>query len=224
MDNVFNCKRLFYSNEVFYYFKDILRNLSYTNDGQTCTEYLNLLEENERFTQEELEKKFNSSKFKSYIKEDHNKTVMESLEEPGPHIFINQNSVKKLSSAPIKSIYDNILNTFKEMEIEEEYVNHRPNIINCLLKLFKNENYKTMHSIKGYIVDIYFIDYNLAIKRTNSYIKNKKRLEKDIGCNIISYNPNLQNFNLFELIDNIAKYMNNYNIEKYNNYYYYLQS
>lgn len=224
MDNIFNCKRLFYSNEIFYYFKDILRNLNYVQDEKAYYAYLNLLKEDEKFTIEELEKRFKEKGFKSYIKEDHNKKVIESLTGSGPHIFINQVAVKKIFPSAIRSVYDNILNIFKEMNIEQEYFNNKPNIINCLTKVFKNENYKTQHSIKGYIVDIYFIDYNLAIKRTSSHIKKKRRIEKDIGCSIITYNTNTIDFNLFELVENIAKFMENYNIEKYNNYYYYLQN
>jgi hypothetical protein len=224
MDNIFNCKRLFYNNEIFYYFKDILRHLSYIHDKQLSFEYLDLLKENEQFTIEELEKKYKKSGFKSYIKEDQNKMVIESLTDSGPHLFISQSGVKKLMSTSTKSVYDNILNTFKEMNIEEEFMNERPNIINCLSKIFKYENFKLQHSIKGYIVDIYFIDYNLAIKRSSSHIKNKRRIEKDIGCSIITYNPNIGEFNLFEFVEKIAKFMENCNIEKYNNCYYYLQN
>lgn len=224
MDNVFNCKRLFYSNEVFYYFKDVLRNLKYVQDQQSYYAYLNLLNENEQFNINELESKFKNTGFRSYIREDHNKTVIQSLLEPGPHVFINQNGLKKILPASVKSIYDNILNTFKEMNLEGEFEKERPDIFSCLLKIFKYENYKIQHIIKGYIVDIYFIDYNLAIKRTSSYIKNKKRLEKSIGCSIIIFNPCASNFNLFDFIEEVAKFMENYNIEKFNNCYYYLQN
>jgi very-short-patch-repair endonuclease len=104
-----------------------------------------------------------------------------------------------------------ILNTFSEC-IETK-------TISKIITVFKYEKIIKQYKCNNYRIDLYFIDYKLAIE-CDELQHNHKKVEDNIreeiiknklNCTFIRYNPFSKNFNIFDVIHLIFYHIKNYN-------------
>ena len=91
--------------------------------------------------------------------------------------------------------------------------------IKCIMETFKREKMETQYVVLTYKIDLYFIDYNLAIEcnedrhNLKRYLKNNEiredKIKNALNCVFIKYNPYEKNFNIFKLINQIYAYIMN---------------
>jgi len=106
-----------------------------------------------------------------------------------------------------------ILNTFSEC-IET-------NTISQIITVFKYEKIKKQYKCNNYRIDLYFIDYKLAIEcdelqhnrnKTEDNIR-EEIIKNKLNCTFIRYKPLSNNFNIFDVIHLIFYHIKNYNNE-----------
>jgi very-short-patch-repair endonuclease len=94
--------------------------------------------------------------------------------------------------------------------------------IGIISDVFKNENKTDQFSIHHYRIDLYFINYELAIEcdenghlsRNKDYEKKRQKYVESHNISFIRFNPDEKNFNIYEIIGNIHTFMIKYIIDK----------
>ena len=88
--------------------------------------------------------------------------------------------------------------------------------LESLRDTFKGENIQTHYKILGYETDLYFHDYKFAVeidekdhqdRDIGREIERQKALEKELGCNFITINPDKENFNIFKAQNEIFRHI-----------------
>ena len=81
---------------------------------------------------------------------------------------------------------------------------------------FEGENMQTQYRVLNYKIDLYFLDYKLAIevdekghedRRIDYEIKRQKAIEKEVSCEFIRINPDEKIFNVFKVINEIYRHI-----------------
>ena len=89
-------------------------------------------------------------------------------------------------------------------------------IINLIKDTLEGENIQTQYSVLGYMTDLYFHEYKLAIevdelghtnRNINNEIERQKALEKELNCIFIRINPDEKDFNIFKEINKIHRHI-----------------
>lgn len=72
----------------------------------------------------------------------------------------------------------------------------------------------TQYSINNYRIDLYFIDYKLAIEcdEHNHVDRNKEyeKIREELNCTFIKFNPHEKCFNIGNVISKILKHIREY--------------
>lgn len=209
----FECRKLFYGDEVFYCGRDILSCLKYISNDKNVSKTLNKLREQDKFTIKDLQEKYSSHGFK--LSDDPNKELISSLNQyEMQHIYINTNGLKTLLSTTIKPIPPVLLELCKilNLEINSKMLRYEQETIASLLKVFSKEKYSLQYNVDGYRIDLYFPEYNLAIECDESghkqYDQDKEKereryIKKKIKCHFIRYNPNEECFDILDVVSQI---------------------
>ena len=80
---------------------------------------------------------------------------------------------------------------------------------------FEGENMQTQYRVLNYKIDLYFLDYKLAIevdekghdyRRIDYEIKRQKAIEKEVSCEFIRINPDEKFFNVFKVKNEIYRH------------------
>lgn len=88
-----------------------------------------------------------------------------------------------------------------------------------IVKVFKNRQYRLNYFINGYVIDLFFPEYNLAIHGINilDQYNNKtqvsimnKNLRRGLSFRFIDFDVSDSAFNIFDLLGNIVTYMDAY--------------
>lgn len=220
LNNVFksnglNCKVLSYDNELFYSSIDILKIFKYIVHKESTLDILNIVNKEDRFTIKELQIKYTypNSDF------DPNQALITSLnKEEIKHVYVNNHGLRTLISYMIKPIPANFINVCAALNINiyKKYSKSEEESIKSLIKVFKYHNYKLQYFVKGYILDIYFKDYKLAVECiTNDPLYYNKEdemereliIKKELDCSFIRYNIKDTRFDIFELISKILLFI-----------------
>lgn len=91
--------------------------------------------------------------------------------------------------------------------------------ISKIITVFKYEKIKKQYKCNNYRIDLYFIDYKLAIEcdelqhnhnKTEDNIR-EEIIKNKLNCTFIRYNPLSNNFNIFDVIHLIFYHIKNYN-------------
>lgn len=91
------------------------------------------------------------------------------------------------------------------------YINIECETISMIIKAFNGENMREQYKIDNYIIDLYFIDYKLAVEcdenHHNYFIEKDSLRENEIkeklNCKFIRYKPFDKNFDIFIIINKI---------------------
>lgn len=75
--------------------------------------------------------------------------------------------------------------------------------------------FKSQYSVDKYRIDLYFIDYKLAIECDENRHNSKKEndeirqnyIESKLNCKFIRYNPEEKDFNIFKVIGEIYEHL-----------------
>lgn len=217
--NGLNCKVLSYDNELFYSFIDILKSFNYEVNKESIIDSLSKINKEDQFTIKELQVKYTF--YKSDF--DPNQSLINSLsKDESKEIYINNNGLRHIISHMIKPIPYNFINISKALNINisKKYLKSEEETIKNLVKVFKYQNYKLQYFIKGYIIDLYFKNYKLAIESEDNnilYYNREDKLERELvikkklGCDFIRFNTRDINFDIFELISKILLFMKLFN-------------
>lgn len=90
--------------------------------------------------------------------------------------------------------------------------------IKLIQETFAGENMVTQYQVNNYRIDLYLIDYKLAIEcdernhsdRNPMYeINRENEIKKEINCEFIRYNPNATNFSIGNVLNQIYRKMKN---------------
>ena len=80
----------------------------------------------------------------------------------------------------------------------------------------EGENMQTQYNVLSYKIDLYFLDYKLAIEVKEGLIKiglidheikKQKTSEKELSCEFIRINPDKNFFNIFKAINEIYRHI-----------------
>ena len=93
-------------------------------------------------------------------------------------------------------------------------------VISAIKEAFEGENLETQYSVLGYLFDLYFHKYKLAIevdelghadRNVNNEIERQRALERELNCVFIRINPDATDFNIFKEIYKIHRHINQLN-------------
>ena len=84
-------------------------------------------------------------------------------------------------------------------------------IIECILTTFDGNVMETQYNVDNYRIDLYFVEYNLAIECDERHHANNKinddvrqfYIQTKLGCRFIRFRPHDKDFNLFQLLNDI---------------------
>lgn len=87
--------------------------------------------------------------------------------------------------------------------------------LEIIMKSFSHYKSITQYNVNGYLVDLYFPDFKLAIEcdeygherytRKNEDKERQKAIERKTGCKFIRFNPDSKGFNIGDVINEIMK-------------------
>jgi len=180
--NGFECRKLFYGDEIFYCGRDILKCLNYSENGRDITKILLKINDKDKFTIGELLKLHSSLALKA--SDDLNKDLISSQNQYElKYIYINKQALyrligssKKAEAKPFQDfIYDTLLpaldNKYKELIKSEQEKN------NELQKMFK-ESEKDRKDLKNQIQELLsgveIIKQNTEILKEDNEIINEE--------------------------------------------------
>lgn len=94
-----------------------------------------------------------------------------------------------------------------------KFTNIESETIDCIIKAFSGYDIVTQYTVFKYRIDLYFIDYKIAIecdefdhKYQKEYDKKREdEIKNALKCEFIRYNPHDPNFNIFSVINQILK-------------------
>lgn len=125
---------------------------------------------------------------------------------------------QKILNEIIKYFYSYCLSIFElfDINVNKRLLNKNQEVIYCIIKVFRNKNYKLQYKVKEYILELYFVDYKLVIEYNynneskEKYLKREKEIQTNLNCTFMRYNPNLKDFDIFKLIGTINIFMNRF--------------
>jgi len=146
------------------------------------------------------------------------KVKMKNLTNGGEQTmtFLTYEGLKKIivSSRNIESI--NLAEKIGIDVYRNKFINIESDTIDCIIKAFSGQYMIKQYYILGYKIDLYFVDFKLAIECDEN--EHKYKIEKDkkreeeikgkLGCEFIRYYPEDKNFNIFSIINQIMKKIN----------------
>lgn len=97
--------------------------------------------------------------------------------------------------------------------ISKNYLCIETDTISCIMKTFKKEVMISQYKVDNYILDLYFVDYKLAIECDENHTdieydnKRQNEIEYKLGCKFIRYKPYEKDFNIFDLLNEIYKHI-----------------
>jgi hypothetical protein len=104
--------------------------------------------------------------------------------------------------------------------IQYHFVCIEANISKIILDTFYNENIILQYKVNNYMIDIYFIEYKLAIECdelhhdvANNIIKDNEResnIITTLGCKFIRFKPFDKSFTIYKLLGDIHTHIKNY--------------
>lgn len=158
-----------------------------------------------------------------YNKDEKTLRVSETNGGPQKKIFLSFDSLLKLLS---KTRSKEIFEFCKKMDLKlnDTFI---PSIevktLTYITNVFKDENMIHQYTVDKYRIDLYFVDYKLAIEcdendHTYKLQKNKDKLREiyiknKINCCFLRYNPEEKDFDIFNLISLIFKHIKKSYIE-----------
>ena len=203
MDN-----KLTFEGTGFYYFKcdndsiwfkgkDIASILGYKDKDQSIREHV---DDYDKLPFKDL-KKFSNMKYKDST------------------MFINKNGVSSLciKSRKPKSIE---LAKMLNIDVNQKYPCKESEVLNNIIYYLdeKEIKYELQKEVKGYKMDMYLPNYNINIEidefghkdRCDIYeVKREKVISKKLKCNIIRFDPDNKDDNIFKFIARLEKLINN---------------
>jgi len=90
--------------------------------------------------------------------------------------------------------------------------------IQTILEVFRGESMECQYYINGYRIDLYFIEYKLAIEcdephhtnRIKYDVDRQTEIEKELNCTFIRYNPCRRDFTINITLNQIFKHIKNF--------------
>ncbi len=156
---------------------------------------------------------------KSLINYDNNLKIKLKCKTNGGEQFLSFLTYEGLKKIIVSSRTIESINLAKKIGIDvyrNKFTNIESDTIDCIIKAFSGKDMIKQYYILGYRIDLYFVDYKLAIECDENEHKYKiekdKRREEEIraklGCEFIRYYPEDKNFDIFFLINQIMKKIN----------------
>ena len=131
-------------------------------------------------------------------------------------LIINKKGLEKLIQCTRKKnskFLTFLINEFK-INLSYIYVYKQAHYIDIIKNAYHDKNMKEEYAIYEYRIDLYFIDYKIAIEcdennhidRDKIYeIEREKIIKKKLGCTFIRFNPDETDFNIGTVIYEINK-------------------
>ena len=189
--------------------KDIAKMLGYTNTREAINDHIDL---EDKITCIEFKKKYpNNVKMQSGIIHPH--TIL--INQRGLQCLIQYG--RKHSKELLEWYETNFqvkCNVIKRLSKEEEYIKY-------ILESFDGEYMIRQFPVNNYRVDLYFPEYRLAIECDENGHSDRDQtseetremcIEDELKCSFIRFNPDDNQFNIFQIINKIYNYINTYTI------------
>ena len=135
-------------------------------------------------------------------------------------LMINETGLKQIIHKSSKPKITKLCNILNINILNDKNLRKETKYISKIMKSFEGENIEDQYIVDLYRIDLYFIDYKLAIecdefdhidrniddeKEREDYISNK------LNCKFIRFNPDSKEFDIFNIINQIFKYIKTYN-------------
>jgi len=127
-------------------------------------------------------------------------------------IFINERGLKSLIRKSRMCKASELAKTFGIDLLNHKYECKESETIGAIIKSFSGEKMIQQHSVLDYRLDLYFPDYNLAIecdennhndRNISDERRRQRRITKKIKCQWVRFNPDSEDFNIFQIINKI---------------------
>jgi very-short-patch-repair endonuclease len=191
-------------------------------EDKQCEVRIIIEDENKLYNAADIGKLLKISNIHTSIKNINDKVIRKTNSGNQSMTYLTQNAVKLLISKS-RSIYASEVSQLFGMNCTNIYSpTYESSTIMNILTVFKDENTKHQYTIDNYRIDLYFIDYKLAIEcdenhHKNNIEKDKQRqtyIEKKLDCQFIRYNPENKDFDIFKVISLIFNHIKIYAINK----------
>lgn len=207
-----NINTLYLKNNFWFKGKDVLKVLGYSEKMKSILEKM------------DSSYKTNLKELLDIINKDYTPLVFPSDSET-KKIYLNEKGFKYLlikTKGPLPIKIKPIFSYFN-LETKGKHFLKEKKHINSLMEAFSDKIIQTdylVHKNKTnvYKIDLYFIEYNLAIENDESldYIDynlfqesdEKKFIKSKLNCHFITFNSKSEDFNIFKVIKDIRLYMN----------------
>lgn len=136
-------------------------------------------------------------------------------------IYINKHGIESLLIKSKKIVDDNLINnliTKFDLNLNKIIKTKEQDSIGKIIKAFRGLNYKLQYKLDNYKIDLYFIDYKLAIEcdennhlnyNQEKEIERENYIKKQLNCTFIRFDPDDRNFDILEIINKIFLFIHN---------------
>lgn len=209
-DDEYSVRTIYIDNEIYYKGKNIASILGYKDTACAISRHIN--KKDKSVLKDLLKKGCVTSKKDSiyYTKKEINNDLAS--------YYINEIACKKLIiESALPKAYDVAkafgINMFEKVESIEQ------STLRKIMKSFSNEEMTDQKKCCGYAIDLYFTEYKLAVECDERghtvYDENEekireKKIKKKLKCEFIRYNPDVDGFDVLDVISEIHKYIIKY--------------
>jgi very-short-patch-repair endonuclease len=131
--------------------------------------------------------------------------------------FITLDGVKMILGKTRSTIANEFAKQFG-IDVITRISSHECETIQTILEVFRGESMECQYYVNGYRIDLYFIEYKLAIEcdephhinRIKYDIARQNKIEKELNCTFIRYNPCHRDFNINFTLNQIFRHIKNY--------------
>lgn len=167
----------------------------------------------------------NAADMISYVKNEQKKIFMtEKINELGKKIGGKQKTsfitleATKILLVKSRSVQATELAKQLDIDIISRIIPYECDTLQTIMQVFHGENMKCQYYVNGYRLDLYFIEYRLAIECDESHhdcrniydIERQGIIEKELNCTFIRYKPHENNFNINIVLNKIFRHIKFY--------------
>ncbi|AAB94420.1 anti-repressor Ant [Invertebrate iridescent virus 6] len=119
--------------------------------------------------------------------------------------------IKKTRLVGIENKIDALIEAF-ELNLNVVHQTKEQEHIGAILKVFTHERTVTQYKVKNYKIDLYFLDYKVAVecdefghRDRNGESEREYNIIRELGCTFYRFNPDSKNFCIYQIIGDLVR-------------------
>ncbi|AAC97847.1 ORF MSV024 ALI motif gene family protein [Melanoplus sanguinipes entomopoxvirus] len=110
--------------------------------------------------------------------------------------------IKESTTIVSPMVINGLINKFNlNLDLPIKFIEN--NYIDKIIYCFKHHNYKINYKVSQYYIDLYFLDFNIAVDSDKKDKNSQLLIQQYLNCKFIRFNPNSKKNNIYKIINKI---------------------